>query len=88
MTEAEDHSLFLEAYGQIQDEKERLGFLRGYLFALPSREMTDFMSANFDKGFFAYEHIFNAGMPFEKSEAKIELEQAIGLLKTRPGTAT
>lgn len=80
-----DHSMFLEAYAKIEDEKERQGFLRGYLFALSPREMTDFMQANFDAGFSAYEQTFATGNLEEKNEAKKELELAFGLLINRTG---
>ena len=78
-----NHNLFLETYARIEDEKERLGFLRGYLFALSPKEMTDFMLANFDSGFLAYEQVFTAGSEHAKREAKKELEQAFNLLHER-----
>lgn len=78
-----NHKLFLETYAQIEDEKERLGFLRGYLFALSPKEMADFMLANFDSGFLAYEQVFSAGSEQAKREAKKELEQAFDLLHKR-----
>ncbi len=83
-----DHRLFLEAYTKVEDEKERMSFLRGYLFALSPKEMTDFMLANFDAGFTAYEQVLAMGTPEEKSDAKKELELAFALLKNRTGAVS
>ena len=83
-----DHGLFLEAYENIQDEKECQGFLRGYLFALSPEEMMGFLLKNFEAGLMAYEQTLTAGTMEEKSDAKKELEQMFGLLKNRTGTVS
>lgn len=82
-----NHELFFEAYSKIEDDKERLGFLRGYLFALSPKEMTRFMVDNFEAGFQAYEQIFGAGAPEEKLEAKAELDKHFALLSKHPMAA-
>ena len=76
-----NHKLFYETYGQIEDEKERLGFLRGYLFALTAKEMTRFMLENFEQGFGAYEQIFSGSDLQEKIAAKQELDNQLAFLK-------
>lgn len=81
------HQLFLDTYHKIEDEKERLGFLRGYLFALNSKEMTRFMLDNFEMGFQAYEQVYTNGSPFEKSAAKKDLDKQISLLKKHPAAS-
>ncbi len=77
------HELFLKAYAQTEDEKERFGFLRGYLFALPPKEMARFMTDNFEAGFLAYEQVFIHGSHLEKLSAKAELDEHFARLKKR-----
>jgi|GEM_PF-2211999 len=79
-----NHNLFFESYAAIEDEKERLAFLRGYLFALSPKEMTKFILDNFDKGFLAYEQILSTGNKQEKLEAKASLEEQFAFLKKHP----
>ena len=79
-----NHDLFFETYSKIEDEKERLGFLRGYLFALGPKEMTRFMLDNFETGFQAYEQVFETGATQEKLAAKAELDKQFAFLKKRP----
>jgi hypothetical protein len=78
-----NHDLFLESYAKIEDEKERIAFLRGYLFALNPKEMTKFILDNFDRGLLAYEQVFSIGNAKEKRAAKAALEEQFSLLKPR-----
>lgn len=75
------HNLFLESYAKIEDEKERIAFLRGYLFELSPKEMTRFLLDNFELGFQAYEQVLSAGEPLEQSAALAELDKQFALLQ-------
>lgn len=82
-----NHALFFEAYAKIENEKERLGFLMGYLFALSPKEMTRFLTHNFEIGFLAYEQMLAEGTPAEITATKAELFRQLEFLEKHPVAA-
>jgi hypothetical protein len=83
MPPMKNHRSFFETYSKIEDEKERLGFLRGYLFGLNPKELTRFMTDNFNAGILAYEQVLSTGNPQEIAATKAELDLQFAFLEKR-----
>ena len=78
-----NHRLFFETYAKIEDEKERLGFLRGYLFGLNPKELVRFMTDNFNTGILAYGQVLSSGDLQEIAATKAELDMQLAFLEKR-----
>jgi len=75
-----NHQQFFDTYERMENEQERLAFLRGYLMGLPPEEMLLFMMSNFDTGFAAIAQILTTGSEVERASTKAELDVAFDRL--------
>lgn len=81
-----EHQIFFSTYESIDNDQERLAFLRGYLLGLSPKEMKQFLLDNFDAGFAAYAQTLATGSEEEKIQTKLELDQAFAPLQARRST--